>query len=283
MSSQDKLYDMEQEQHHINEEEVQVFKTEKEIQPEISAPVEAIEKKKRDYFLPASILIAAILIAAAVIFATFNKGGSAQPVGNFGAAGTATTTPAVDIMKIGSRDIVIGQANAPVTVVEYSDYQCPYCGKFFTETQPLIVSNYVNTGKVKMVFRNFPFLGAESNAAAEAAECALDQGQTQAAAYHDALYTAKYGEETSGGSENDGSMTRAFFLKMAQQVNLDIPTFTTCLDSNKYENQVNQEKADGIAAGVNSTPTFFINGQEVEGAVPYAQFKTGIDTLLNAQ
>jgi protein-disulfide isomerase len=273
---------MEQEQHHINEEEVQIFNKEPEPEPEGAAPVaEADNKKKRDYFLPASILIAAVLIAAAIIFAIMHKGGGAtQPVAGFGAA---TTTPVAEIMKIANGDIVLGQASAPVTVIEYSDYQCPYCGKFFTETQPLIVSNYVNTGKVRMVFRNFSFLGPESSSSAQAAECALDQGQTQAAEYHDALYTAKYAEETGGGSENDGSMDRTFLLKIAQQVKLDIPTFTTCIDSNKYAAQIDQEKADGIAAGVNSTPTFFINGQEVEGAVPYAQFKAGIDTLLNAQ
>lgn len=263
---------MENNQHQITEEEVQVFN-------EKEAPVgkSGTNEKKRDYFLPISIVIAGILIAGAVVFAILYKGGSSTGHG----AEQATATSTVDVMKVGGRDIVLGDANAPVTIVEYSDYQCPYCGKFFLETQPLIVKNYVDTGKVRMVFRNFPFLGAESVAAAEAAECAIDQNQ--GASYHDALYKAKYAEETAGGSENDGSMTRAFFLTLAQQLNLDIPTFTTCIDSNKYANEVDQEKAAGIAAGVNSTPTFFINGQQVLGALPYAQFQAGIDALLKGQ
>jgi protein-disulfide isomerase len=257
---------MEKDQHKITEEEVQVF--DKEI-------ALADKGKKKDYFLPASIIIAALLIAGAVVFAIMYKGGSST---GGSAAQQPTATSTVDVMKVGGRDIVLGDANAPVTIIEYSDYQCPWCGKFFTETQPLIVKNYVNAGKVRMVFRNFPVLGPESTAAAEAAECAEDQNQGMA--YHDALYKAKYAEETGGGSENDGSMNRAFFLKIAQGLNLDTPTFTNCIDSNKYASQVNQEKATGIAAGANSTPTFFINGQQILGALPYAQFKTGIDTLL---
>jgi len=75
-------------------------------------------------------------------------------------------------------------------------------------------------------------------------------------------------------------MNRAFFLKLAQGLNLDIPTFTSCIDSNKYASQIDQEKATGVTAGVNSTPTFFVNGQQVLGALPYAQFKIGIDALL---
>ena len=257
---------MEEKQHKITEEEVQIFNKE-------TAPAD--DGRKKDYFLPASIIVAAVLIAGAIVFAIIYKGGS--PGGS--AAQQATST--VDVMKAESRDIVLGNANAPVTIVEYSDYQCPYCGNFFTETQPLIVQNYVNVGKVKMIFRNFPFLGAESIAAAEAAECAADQNQ--GVAYHDALLKAKHAEEVGGGSENDGSLNRTFFLKLAQGLNLNMPVFTSCIDSNKYASQINQEKATGAAAGVNSTPTFFINGQQVLGALPYSQFETGIDSLLKGQ
>lgn len=255
---------MENNKHKTTEEEVSVFKKE-------SASADG--EKGKDYFLPISIIIAGVLVAGAVIFAITYRGGS---TGNAGQQLVAKST--AEIMKVGDRDIVLGKANAPVTIVEYSDYQCPFCGKFFIETQPLIVQNYVDTGKVRMVFRNFPFLGPESIAAAEAAECAIDQNQ--GANYHGALYRAKYTEETSGGGENDGSMNRAFFLKLAQGLNLDMPTFTSCIDSSKYANRVSQEKAVATAAGVQSTPMFFINGQEILGALPYAQFKAAIETLL---
>jgi hypothetical protein len=114
---------------------------------------------KRDYFLPASIIIAAILIGGAILFATFYKGGSAVPnaptagAGNQGAGQPSSAFAAA--MKLGPTDVALGSANAPVTIIEYGDYQCPYCAMFFSNTQPALVANYVTTGKAKFVFRNF--------------------------------------------------------------------------------------------------------------------------------
>lgn len=256
---------MEENKNKITEEEVQVFN-------------EASGNKRKDYLLPASIVAAGVLIAGAVVFAIIYK---SKPSAGEPSAQQPSAAAVADIMKVGGRDIVLGDANAPVTLVEYLDYQCPFCGKFFLETQRLIVNDYVNSGKARIVFRNFPFLGPESFAAAQAAECAEDQNQ--AVAYHDALFKAKYAEETGGGSENDGSMRKSFFIKLAQQLNLDVPAFTSCIDSAKYAGQVDQEKAAGVSAGVKSTPTFFVNGQLIEGAYPYAYFKAGIDALLKGK
>ena len=163
-------------------------------------------------------------------------------------------------------------------MVEYGDYQCPYCGLYFSQTEPQMVQNYVNTGTVKLVFRNFPFLGAESTAAAEAAECATDQNKLWA--YHDALYQAKVGDVAKGGSEDDGFFTRALFLSIASRLNLDLPTFTTCIDNNTDSSTVSADVANAAAAGVNSTPTFFINGTEIQGADPYATFQAAINKAL---
>jgi protein-disulfide isomerase len=118
---------------------------------------------------------------------------------------------------LGARDVILGDPNAPVTFIEYGDYQCPFCARFFTDVEPLIRDQYVKTGKVKIIFRSYPFLGAESTAAAEAAECAKDQGKFWE--YHDALYTA----ESQDGHENNGSMTRDLFLTLAQNLKLDAP------------------------------------------------------------
>jgi protein-disulfide isomerase len=235
---------------------------------------------KRDYFLPVSILVAGLIVAGAVVFATMFKGGAIAAGGGAVAQdpGTAPAQPSVntaDIMKLGSRDAVLGDANAPVTIIEYGDYQCPFCTKFFSETQSLIVANYVNTGKAKFVFRNLAFLGAESTAAAGAAECANDQGKLWA--YHDALYKAKIADENAGGNENDGYFKQAVFVKLAQQVGLDMTKFTSCVSGNQDAAVVAQEKNDASAVGVNSTPTFFINGTEVQGAQPYSNFQTALD------
>jgi protein-disulfide isomerase len=251
---------------------------------------ESLPSRKQDRFLPISIMVAAALIGGALIFSTLYKGGAATPGGtgdanNNGAAAGAQQAGAAaagvaDAMKVGPHDAVLGSASAPVTIVEYGDYQCPFCTRFFSDTEPLIVSNYVQAGKVKMIFRNFPFLGPESTAAANAAQCANDQGKLWA--YHDALYSGKIKDEAKGGGENDGYFSRALFLQLAQQVGLNTGTFTTCLDGNKDMATVTAEKNAASAAGINSTPAFIINGTQILGAQPYAQFQAAIEAALTA-
>jgi protein-disulfide isomerase len=124
-------------------------------------------------------------------------------------AGDPTAAP------IGPRDVILGDPNAPVTFIEYGDYQCPFCARFFTDVEPLIKDQYVKTGKVKMIFRSYPFLGNESVLAAQAAECAKDQGKFWE--YHDALYTA----ESQDAHENNGNLNRDLFLTLAQNLHLD--------------------------------------------------------------
>jgi protein-disulfide isomerase len=120
------------------------------------------------------------------------------------------TPPAID-----ASDVILGDPNAPVTVIEYGDYQCPFCARFYTDIEPLIRDQYIKTGKVKMVFRNYPFLGPESTAAAEAAECAKDQGKYWE--FHDALYSA----EATDAQEHNGNLNRELFLSVAQDLKLN--------------------------------------------------------------
>ncbi len=247
----------------------------------------ATARKGRDLFLPVSILAAALMVGGAIVFATLYKGGTpaAAPSagGNNGNAGnvvaaTSTTVSAAQAMTLGPRDAILGNASATVTLIEYGDYQCPFCAEFFSQTEPQIIQNYVNTGKVRMVFRDFAFLGPESTAAANAAQCAEDQNKLWA--YHDALYTAKLGDEAKGGGEDDGFYNTAEFLKLAQQVGLNIPTFTSCINNNTDANIVTQERGNAAAAGINSTPSFIINGQLITGAQPYSVFQQALDSAL---
>lgn len=254
--------------------------------------VEKVVVEKKDRFLPISILVAAILIGGALVFVALYKGGSdpgaAAGAGNTGtagqpaAAGTAPTTN-TSVMTLGSRDAILGNANAPVTIVEYGDYQCPFCGtQFFAQTEPLIVQNYINTGKVRMVFRDFAFLGPESDAAANAAQCAEDQNELWP--YHDALYTAKVADDAKGGSEDDGFFSTAELIKLGQGISgLNMTTFTSCVTNDSDASIVAQEKAAATAQGVDSTPTFYINGTQILGAQPYAQFQTTIEAALAAK
>lgn len=124
------------------------------------------------------------------------------------AAGEPNAPPA------GERDVILGDPNAPVTVIEYGDYQCPFCARFFTDVEPFIRDEYIKTGKVKMVFRNYAFLGPESVDAAEAAECAKDQGKFWE--FHDALYEA----EAEDGREHNGNLNKDLFVEISEKLGL---------------------------------------------------------------
>lgn len=232
-------------------------------------------KSGNSYFLPVSILVAGVLIAGSVIYATGQKSTTQIPPPTAGNNQSAVT-PAnlTEALKIGSRDVILGDQKAPVTLIEYGDYQCPFCGRMFTQVEPQLREEYIKTGKVKMVYRDFAFLGPESLAAASAAHCAADQSKFWE--YHDALYAA----EIKDGKENNGNLNKTLFVKLAGNADLNVGAFTTCYDSNKYVAQVEKDKNDAGAIGVDSTPTNYLNGQMVQGAQPYSVFKSVIDLEL---
>ena len=165
----------------------------------------------------------------------------------------------------------IGDPNAPVTIIEFADFQCPYCGRFFAETKPQIDEQYMQSGKVRFAYFNFAFLGPESNWAAEAAECAADQDKFWE--YHDKLYDSQSGE-------NQGAFNKDNLKQFAEELGLDASAFNECLDSGKYSQLVQDESSLASSIGVRSTSTFLINGQAVVGAQPYEIFQQTIDSLL---
>jgi protein-disulfide isomerase len=235
---------------------------------------------KKDRVLPISILIAAVMIAGALVFATIYKGdnsGAVVGAGNNGGAaaggaaagGTGAVAPSsastTAILALNSRDAILGNANAPVTIIEYGDYQCPYCAQFFSTIQPSIIQNYVNTGEARVVFRDLPFLGPESVAAANAAQCAEDQNKLWA--YHDALYNAKLADDAKGGGEDDGTLSRTLFMSIATKLGMDTSAFASCIDASKDASIVTQEKADAeVIVGGDSTPATVVNGVLVADA-----------------
>jgi protein-disulfide isomerase len=173
------------------------------------------------------------------------------------------------------RDVILGQADAPISIVQYEDFQCPFCGQYFSETEAQLRTAYVQTGKAKIVYRHLAFLGPESLAAAEASECAKDQSKFWE--YHDALFTT----EIADGKEHNGNLNRALFMKIAGDLKLDTTAFGSCIDSKKYADFVTkQTKEAGSKYGVQSTPTIFVNDQKVEGAYPFATFQQIIDGIL---
>lgn len=165
-----------------------------------------------------------------------------------------------------------GAANAPVTITMYSDFQCPWCAEA-DRTLKRLEDDYVRTGKVRLVYRHYAFIGDESRWAAEAAECAGDQGYFWA--YHDKLFASQAGE-------NRGAFSLRRLKGFARELGLDERRFGSCLDSHEYAGKVREETEEGRRLGVRSTPTFFVNDRKVEGALPLQQFKAVIDEELAA-
>lgn len=164
-----------------------------------------------------------------------------------------------------------GDPNAPITMIEFGDFQCPFCGRYASDTHPQVEEQYIKSGKVRFGFVNFAFLGSESTWAAEAAECASDQNKYWE--YHDKLYNSQSGE-------NQGAFNKDNLKKFAQDLGLDTQTFNDCLDSGKYTSLIQGDTSASSALGVQSTPTFLINGQPVIGAQPFEVFQQTIDPFL---
>lgn len=170
-----------------------------------------------------------------------------------------------------------GSDSAQLNVVEFGDYQCPFCEKFFQETEPQIMQNYVNTGKVKFYFEGVLFVGPDSLTLGQGSWCANEQGKYYE--YHDQMYSNQ-GRENSGWGTPDKVKALA-----AGITGLDTQKFNACLDSKKYESRVQQLTSFAQNVGVTGTPTNFIGNDQkgyipIVGAQPYDVFKQVIDKQL---
>jgi len=174
--------------------------------------------------------------------------------------------------------LVIGRSSAPITIVEFGDYECPFCGTHFSTTMPKIMKEYIDTGKVRYVFRNYPLsFHPGAMPAAIAVECALKQGNLQAVELHDAIYTA-----VGGGLE----LTMENIQDWAKNVDgIATPDFNTCTDNEETADLVEADIEEGTEAGVMGTPSFFILGpagetKQITGAYPIDEFRRVIDEIL---
>jgi len=169
---------------------------------------------------------------------------------------------------------VLGDPNAPITILEWGDYQCTFCYKFHQETLNKIDEEYIKTGKVKIIFKDFPLNGPDSKLAAEATYCAHDQNKYWQ--YHNQLYENWAGERT-------GWITIEALSGFAKTIDLDIVEFNKCLDENKYENKINSIYEFGNEIGINATPSFLVfNDQKIikiRGNQPLEVFLKTFDEL----
>ncbi len=165
----------------------------------------------------------------------------------------------------------LGSKDAKVTIIEYADFQCPFCKEFQDKVFPELKTKYIDTGKANFYFQDFSFLGDESQAAAEAAKCAQDQDKFWQ--YHDLLYASQK-------QENSGAFSADNLKKFATTLGLDSTKFTTCVDSHIYKTDVEAETQSGQNYNVTATPTVFINGIRKEGVGTIGDFSTAIDAAL---
>ena len=222
------------------------------------------------YFLPAAVILAGLFIAGAVMWNGSHPAAPA-PAGNVG-----TGTVDIKDVKIDGAPF-IGQANAPVTIAFWSDFQCPFCERFVTGTLPQIITNYVSSGKAKVVFMDFAFLGEDSLTGALYSRSVWKLYPEQYLAWHTAMYMAQdaEGDQGFGDAESidalDATIAGLDATKIAADVKANIAT---------YQAEIDVDKAEAQKVGINATPSFVIGKHVIAGAYPYETFQSAIDAVL---
>ncbi|OGN09451.1 MAG: hypothetical protein A3C61_01250 [Candidatus Yanofskybacteria bacterium RIFCSPHIGHO2_02_FULL_39_10] len=171
-------------------------------------------------------------------------------------------------------DPSLGNKNAKVTIIEFSDYQCPFCRTFWKESFGQLKKEYIDTGKVRLIYRDYPLsFHPMAMPTAQATECADEQGKYWE--MHDKVFAEQ--EKLGQGTVQ---FTVQNLKQWASEIGLNAANFNQCLDSGKYKTEVDKDFNDGSAAGVTGTPSFFINGRLTVGAQPYSVFKSIIEEEL---
>lgn len=231
-------------------------------------------ERYQPYYTPLAVVVAGLMIAVAVY-----ASGSPRPASTGGSAGG---TPPTGGSQAGGKvdvsaddDAYLGNKDAKVTVIEFVDYECPFCKRYWEEVHPKIIKEYVEKGLVKFVARDFPLEFHRPAAVKEsiAAECAREQGGDQVYfKYHDEIFTRT--------PSNGPGMPEGDYAAAAQKVGVDVSKFNGCLSEERYKDEVLKDFADGQKAQVGGTPTFFVNGTPLVGAQPFEAFKAAIDAEL---
>lgn len=220
-----------------------------------------------------AILFSAWLIGMSILAAGWliSKEIAKQSQGqNYGAQTLDPTIP-IDI-QVPEDKPRLGGADSKVTVIEFADFQCPYCGEWHKEIYPKLKSEYIDTGKVSFVFWDLAFLGDESSFAAEAALCAKDQGKFWE--YHDKLFENQNGE-------NQNAFSNENLKKFGSEIGLAATDFESCVDSRINKPIVEESTAQSNQYAVNSTPTIFVNGLRLEGLMPWENYQQIIESELS--
>lgn len=233
--------------------------------------------------LPIAILFSAVLISGAILYSRSGSVSERVSAANLAAIGQQQPRGLSQVST--DDDPVLGDKNAPLTIIEFSDYECPFCKRSFDQVLPELKKNYIDTGKLKLVFRDFPLsFHVNAHKEAEAANCARSQGNDDTYfKFHDQIFTKTI--------SNGTGLALNQLPVIAASLGLNVSQFQQCLDSGKFRDEVDKDIADGTVAGASGTPSWFIgqssnngviNGKLVVGAQPFSTFKAIIDEELNA-
>lgn len=224
--------------------------------------------------IPAAILAGAVIIALALVFVFSGKKNTATQPQQAG----QQPAVAVDIKKVKIEgDAFVGNPNAPVTIAYWSDYQCPFCKRFEDDTVAQLMTDYVETGKVKLVFKNYQFLGPDSTAAGLASEAVWEVAPDQFYAWHKAVFAKQDTENGGWGNQTDIlSLTKTVLgaenaSKVASLMKSKEAVYTQMMDA---------DKAEGTSFGVNGTPGAIIGKTLIQGAQPYSEVQKAVEAEL---
>ncbi len=214
-----------------------------------------ISQIKTNWLIPGAIIAAGLIIAGAIVYTKNNPDRQKAQILN----------QKENSVVIKETDHILGNPQASVTIIEYSDFECSFC-KGFHPTIRKIIDNYPND--VRWIYRHFPLdkIHSQATPAAEASECAAEQG--------------KFWQFADGLFENQPELGKEAYQKLVQQLELNTEKFNSCLSSKKYQNKVKEDLQEGIKAGVKGAPAAFINNRLVSGTIPYNQLETIIKQAL---
>ena len=226
---------------------------------------------------PIAIIIAGVIISGALLW---SSGGSTSTT-QVAAAPQAGIASVVDSRKVSAvGNPVIGNANAPLTIFYWYDYQCPFCKQHEESAMPQLVKDYVDTGKIKIVFKDFQFLGKDSQTLGQYSRTVWETVPSKFYQWHKAVYDNQ-GTENTGWATQDKILSITKSALTADETNKVFQLVKT--KSVEYQKQMDADKAEGAADGVNGTPAMIIGKQLVSGAVPYAQIQAAVEVALRSK
>jgi protein-disulfide isomerase len=248
------------------------------VEPEIQPEKPKTETPRQEEVITLSkttinyVVIAIVFFAVGVLIGSFGFGGMTNKDAIEEAVRdvlieAGVMQPPADMVLLADDDPFLGAANAPVVIVEFSAYACPYCGRHFQQTFGPLLENYGQY--IKYVYRDFPTINPNISVPASlAANCANEQGKFWE--YHNLLF----GNQELLGAD--------YFGQAAQELGLDMTAFNDCVQAQTYIQEVNGDYSDGVSLGISGTPSFYINGKFYSGARPYEYFENIILRELEA-